>query len=131
MPAVPKESLGGRLSQLVVKSQNKIYKYNIFAVIVLEVLSMFLRESDKYVNYYYPLLSQLVLAVLVFTIYHKAKFLKYCTRKIWAYRFLMYYFVFGVVSIVFQLDNSTYTEIVGNGLLFITAGLTIYTLCDE
>ena len=131
MPAVPKESLGGRLSQLVVKSQNKIYKYNIFAVIVLEVLSMFLRESDKYVNYYYPLLSQLVLAVLVFTIYHKAKFLKYCTRKIWAYRFLMYYFVFGVVSIVLQLDNSTYTEIVGNGLLFITAGLTIYTLCDE
>lgn len=131
MPAVPKESLGGRLSQLVVKSQNKIYKYNIFAVIVLEVLSMFLRESDKYVNYYYPLLSQLVLSVLVFTIYHKAKFLKYCTRKIWAYRFLMYYFVFGVVSIVLQLDNSTYTEIVGNGLLFITAGLTIYTLCDE
>ena len=131
MPAVPKESLGGRLSQLVVKSQDKIYKYNIFAVIVLEVLSMFLRESDKYVNYYYPLLSQLVLAVLVFTIYHKAKFLKYCTRKIWAYRFLMYYFVFGVVSIVLQLDNSTYTEIVGNGLLFITAGLTLYTLCDE
>lgn len=131
MPAVPKESLGGRLSQLVVKSQNKIYKYNIFAVIVLEVLSMFLRESDKYVNYYYPLLSQLVLAVLVFTIYHKAKVLKYCTRKIWAYRFLMYYFVFGVVSIVLQLDNSTYTEVVGNGLLFITAGLTIYTLCDE
>ena len=92
---------------------------------------MFLRESDKYVNYYCPLLSQLVLSVLVFTIYHKAKFLKYCTRKIWAYRFLMYYFVFGVVSIVLQLDNSTYTEIVGNGLLFITAGLTIYTLCDE
>ena len=130
MPRIPHESLpngGGRLSQLTNKAKDNLYKYAIFLVLFIEILTYFLASCDSYALYYYPMLSSLCLALLVYGFALKGKILRFCTRKTWAFKFLTYYYVFGFLSVLLQLSDKVYTEYISYGLLTIAVFLAVST----
>ena len=115
MPSVPKESLGKRFSQskqrLESLVKDTVYVYAIFAILILEICSLFLRELETYVDYWYPLLSQITLFVVLFSTYLKSDAHRFCQRRKIAFLLLSIYFAFGATSIIFQIKNQFYLDI--------------------
>lgn len=133
MPRIPHESLpnGGKLQQIKKNIESNLYKYAIFVVLFIELLTYFLADSKQYLVYYYPMLSSLCLGLLVYGFALKGKILKFCTRKIWAFKFLTYYYFFGFLSVLFQLSDKVYTEYISYGLLIIAIFIAASTLYNN
>lgn len=129
MPRVPHESLpngGGRLANVVKKTTKNIYIYAIFFVLVIELSSIKLSLLENYATYLYPLLTQLILSLLVYTIAYKGG--KYCKRKKLALYSLCAYYGLGFFSVLFQIPDTIYSYIVTNGLLLISLILFLFSV---
>lgn len=114
MAAVPPCGLGCRLQKAYeyLKIQKKPFLlYSIFYLLVIELLSFMIRDWKNYACFWYPLLTQIGYAVLLFSIFLWGERLHFCVRKnITVVGLFLYYFT-GSVSLIFGVSNNTYIEI--------------------
>ena len=136
MPVVPKESLPKKMpsfkeskTRLKNMLSDKVYLYAIFIILVLELVSLFLRNEENYVSYWYPLLAQVELFVVVFSTFLKSDEMRFCQRRKIAFIFLSIYFAFGATSIIIGIYNQIYLDIATFLLLggtFVSMILTLF-----
>lgn len=125
MASVPDESLGKKASNLFKKTCKKTFIYSVFVLILIEVLSLFIRDSKDYVNIYYPLLTQISMFLMLFNIFYSSDKLRFCTRKKLAILSLLSYYCIGIFSIFVKAKAANYVNIVSN-LLLVTAVVLVF-----
>lgn len=123
MAAVPPCGLGCRIKKgykWLESNKKPFLIISIFILLAIEIGSKFLRYEQNYACYIYPLLTQIQLFVIVFSIYLWNERLRFCLMKIISTLFLSMYYLFGIISIVFQFTDSFYESTISNGLLIIS-----------
>lgn len=128
MASVPDESLGKKAMNLTKKVCKKTFIYSVFFIILVEVFSLFIRDKNNYVNYYYPILTQLSLFIMLFNIFYSSSKLRFCNRKKLAIFSLMMYYLVGFFSIFIELKKGVYLDVVSNLLLFTSVVLIFLSL---
>jgi hypothetical protein len=127
MPRLPHESLPKKMGLLQQNAQKNVSIYGIFAVLILELLSNLLVDRQNYLVYFYPILTNAVIAVVLL----QCVTAKYCVRKKIAYYTLTAYYLFNMIAIWFQFTDESYTQIVSYGLLGVTWILVFLTLKNK
>lgn len=130
MASVPPTSLGGggRIGQFLQNNRKSFLIYSIFFLLAVEVFSIFIRYSENYTTYWYPLLTQLGFFLLVFSLFLWRERLHFCYRKNMAVFVLALYYLFGVISIVFQISDKTYTSAISYSMLGLVVILFIASI---
>lgn len=138
MPVNPRGSLGKSKQQTTTEKVKKSFLiYSFFIIILLEIASIVINNNvseDSYLNYYYPIITNLDFAILSGTFFLFRKRLKFCFRKKIAISSLVLYFLFNVFSVLFKLEANFYYSLVSYGLLgvvFATLVLTFYSTRNE
>lgn len=134
MPGVPPCGLKCRIAQattFVKESKKTILIYSIFLIFIGEVVSYFLRYEKNYACKIYPMISQLEMFLLLFSLYLWNEKLRFCFRKILATLFLSFYFLFGFLAIVFNLTDNSYTTLISCGLLGVSIFIFIASLFND
>jgi len=134
MPGVPPCGLKCRINQaatFVKESKKAILIYSIFLIFIGEIISYFLRYEKNYACKIYPMISQLEMFLILFSLYLWNEKLRFCFRKILATLFLSFYFLFGFLAIVFNFTDSEYTTIISCGLLGISALIFVMSLFNK
>lgn len=109
-----------RATEFLKESKQSILVYSIFFILLGEIISYFLRYEKNYACKIYPMLSQLELFLIFFSIYLWNDRLRFCYRKRLATFFLSSYFLFGFFSLLFNITDVLYTTIISWGLLGIS-----------
>lgn len=119
MASVPPTSLGGggRIGQFLQANKKSFLIYSLFCLLLIEVVSIFIRYNENYVQYWYPLLTQIGFFLLVFSLFLWRERLHFCYRKNVAVFVLALYYLFGAFSIVAQVSDKAYTSIISYSLL--------------
>lgn len=95
--------------------------YSIFVVILIEWFSMVYQYIvpqtpnlvyDRYLFFWYPLLSQLALFVLFFSLYLWKERLHFCFRKSATTFYLSLYYLLGVFGVLFCIQANLYYTII-------------------
>lgn len=102
--------------------------YSIFAVLLIEFFTTIfnwfyestITQYDKYLMFYYPLLTQLSLFIIFFSIFLWKDRLHFCDRKNGAIFYLSLYYLFGVISILFCFSSDFYYKCISFGMIFIS-----------
>jgi hypothetical protein len=138
MPGVPPCGLKCRINKATTyvketlqESKKGILVYSIFFILLGEIISYFFRYEKNYACKIYPMISQLELFLLVFSLYLWNERLRFCFRKILATLFLAIYFLFGFFSLLLNLTDSSYTTIISCGLLAIASLIFIASLFNK
>lgn len=138
MPGVPPCGLKCRTTKAITfvkenlkESKKAILVYSIFLILLGEIISYFFRYEKNYACKIYPMISQLEMFLLIFSLYLWNERLRFCYRKIVATLFLAFYFLFGFLSLVFNLTDSSYTTIISCGLLIISTIIFIASLFNK
>jgi hypothetical protein len=102
-------------------NKKTILVYSVFAVILIEWFSMIYQYIvpqtpnlvyDRYLFFWYPLLSQLALFVLFFSLYLWKERLHFCFRKSAATFYLALYYLLGVFGVLFCIQANLYYTII-------------------
>jgi hypothetical protein len=114
-----------RLSEVIrpyfENNKKMILVYSIFAVIIIEWFSMIYQYNvpqtanlvyDRYLFFWYPLLSQLALFVLFFSLYLWKERLHFCFRKSATTFYLALYYLLGVFGVLFCIQANLYYTII-------------------
>lgn len=134
MASLPKDAFlgGGRIKKIVKKHiKPKLYRYGVFIVICLEIISLLLKHFDLYSVKLYCILTHFVCALLIYNNNYSIKPKKLCVRKKWAYNTMFIYYLIGVFSLVLGVSYGFYSQIVNFVLLFISFILLYLSLKDE
>jgi hypothetical protein len=135
MPRLPHESIPMKIMNIIKNIHNKvntnIFTYSIFAILITEVISIFLADRKDYLFYWMPLLSNIIIAILVLQNLPKAKLLRFCFRKKLAYYALSLYYIFNIICLLFQCSDSFYSCMINYGLLSIVWLLVFLTLINK
>lgn len=130
MAALPPKSCA--LCRVAEKINNNMRKhilvYSIFYLLVFEIGSIFLRNLNNYALFWYPLLTNIALATIFYNLWLFRERLKFCFRKKIAVFSLFLYYIFAVATMVFNLCNSTYTQVISYGLLSVVLLTLISTI---
>ena len=131
MPKLPCEATGtcgfGKVALHRIKTKTK--KYGIFAVLIIELISLFLYNSKDYLTVIYPFMANATIFILLYKNYCDRVELKYCQRAKIALIALCLYFFIGGLAVVFKPVGILYNYYIDYVLLltaFICILLTIY-----
>lgn len=131
MASVPEQALCKtaicRIQNAIKKSPKHIYKYGIFAVILMDLISLGMKYFGVYSVFAYVLLTQLACAILVFNSSYTNRPKKYCRRKRIAFKTLGIYYLIGAISVIFCFDNDIYNYIVSPIILLAVAYILYIT----
>ena len=134
MASVPEEALcksvACRIKKTINKSPKHIYRYGIFAVILMDLASLLMKYLGCYSVTMYVLMTQLACAILVFNCSYVHRPKKYCSRKRIAFKTLGAYYSIGFLSVLFCLDNDFYNYIV-SPIILISVGYILYITRNE
>jgi hypothetical protein len=120
MPALPPCSLcrGPEKIRTYLDSNKKpVLVYSVFIVLLIEwfsnIYQKFVPQTpnlvyDRYLMFWYPMLSQLALFVLFFSLYLWKDRLHFCFRKSAATFYLSCYYLLGFFSVLFCFSASFY-----------------------
>lgn len=98
-----------------------ILVYSIFAILIIEWFSLFYQKIvpqtpnlvyDRYLFFWYPLLTQLALFVLFFSLYLWKERLHFCFRKSATTFYLSLYYLLGVFGVLFCIQANLYYTII-------------------
>jgi hypothetical protein len=131
MPRVPSEALGKRTKSALIKTVKKgSFIYPMFIVLALELTSILAwNVSEKsYLTFWYPLLTQVTIATLLFGFLPQVFSPISCQRKKIAYYLLAGYYVFNIGAIAFKVSDLVYTEIISYSLLAGAFLLTLFSI---
>lgn len=135
MAAVPKGSCGlCRIVQEKVKKINSNVKkhtliYSFVYLLFAEIGSLLIRDLPDYAIKWYPILTQLTLSIIFYTLWLYRFNLKFCQRKNIIVKSLSAYYLFGAICVLFQFCESFFIKVITYGLLsvvFVALLLTIY-----
>ena len=103
-----------------IKDRIKVYFiYWIVAVLLIEMASVVLYYTQpNYDLFWFPLLTNLQFLVLLVAFLTHGKVLNFCKDKMWALRAFCGYYLFGTISIIFQLNSQIYVNI-SQGILLL------------
>lgn len=129
MAAVPPQGNGKFLKRIVNDYKKNFFRYGVFGLLILEVLSVQIVNVGDYASFWYPLLTQIALFIMVFPQWALGNIFKYCTRKKIAFGFLSIYYLTGIIYLTLGLTDSVYYTIISSVALVgagICALLTIF-----
>ena len=139
MPRLPKEVFDkkARRSQEIslendtaIKKKKTIKHYYIVyafvGVMVIELLSLFASYDNNYLTFYYPLLTQLTVMIILLNLTLNSERLRFCYRKTTALYILSGYYLFNIMAIIFNIGDFAYSIVV-NVLIVITCSLLFIT----
>lgn len=114
--------------------------YSIFLILLIEWISFiylnFFHEiteiiTDIYVVKVYPLLSNLSLFIILFSIFLWNDRLRFCFRKSATTFYLSFYYLFNCLAVLTCFNTNYYYQIVSLGLLVISTFLFIASLLNS
>jgi hypothetical protein len=100
--------------------------YAFVGVMIIELLSLFLSYSDNYLTFWYPLLTQLTVLIILLNLVLNTKKLRFCYRKKTALYVLSGYYLFNIMAVIFNIGDFAYSIIV-NVLVVIACSLLFIT----
>ena len=109
-----------------IKTNSKLYAF--FAILIIELVSIKIQDHttpQRYVEFIYPLLTQLVLFIIFVAINYHSERLRFCKRQKLIVIFLALYYFLNIVFMVFPICWSTYSSYVNYGILSVV-GLLFY-----
>lgn len=132
MAAIPKPGcLICRFAKTVnekIKINYKLYAF--FAILIIELFSIKIQDystPQRYVEFIYPLLTQLVLFIIFVAINYHSERLRFCKRQKLIVIFLALYYFLNIVFLISPICWSTYSEWVNYGILSVVSLLFIAT----
>lgn len=132
MASIPKPSCKAcRVAKAVnekIKVNSKLYAFS--AIVMIELLSIKIQEfvsTKSYLEFYYPLLTQVVLCVIFIAINYHSERLRFCKRQKLIVIFLAVYYFLNMLFLVFPICWSQYYAIVNYSILAIVCILFIAT----
>ena len=113
-PVVPPQ---GNKRKKLITVLSKAFKqnfwvYTVFFIVLLETISLFLKDLKSYQGFIYPLLSQFTMLVLTFHFVIKSKSLKFCFRKKIAFAVLSIYYFLNIIYLVFSISDNIFYNII-------------------
>lgn len=111
-----------------IKKQSKLYAF--FALIIIELFSMKIQEystPQRYVEFIYPLLTQIALFIIFVAINYHSERLRFCKRQKLIVIFLAFYYFLNIVFLLVPICWSTYSGLVNYSILSIVGLLFIAT----
>lgn len=139
MAKVPGESLppkGAKIGKIheggrdiyFIKDRIKVYFiYWIAVVLAIELLSAALYSQPNYTLFWYPLLTQLQVLVLLVAFLTHGKVLNFCSSKMTALWAFCGYYAWGIICLIFQINGQIYSYIT-DGILLSVFVVFIYNL---
>ena len=124
----------------VLKDKTKNYLiYSIFAILFVEMYSNILNwfyvpensNFDFYKDFVYVSLTQLVLFLLVSSIFLWRERLHFCLRKATATMFLSAYYLFNFLAVIFCFSANIYFNIISFCLLILTFLMLIQSIYSK
>ncbi len=92
--------------------KQNLWVYTVFFIVLLETISLFLKDLKSYQGFIYPLLSQFTMLVLTFHFVIKSKSLKFCFRKQIAFTVLSIYYFLNIIYLVFSISDNIFYNII-------------------
>lgn len=92
--------------------KKNLWVYTVFFIVLLETISLFLKDLKSYQGFIYPLLSQFTMLVLTFHFVIKSKSLKFCFRKKIAFTVLSIYYFLNIIYLVFSISDNIFYNII-------------------
>jgi hypothetical protein len=135
MASVPKGSCGlckivkDRADKINSNIKKHILIYSFVYLLFAEIGSLLIRDLPDYAIKWYPVLTQLTLSIIFYTLWLYRFNLKFCQRKNLIVKSLSAYYLFGTICVLFQFCESFFIKVITYGLLlvvFVTLLLTIY-----
>jgi len=120
MPRIPSCAFCRKMTETLKENKKTFLIYSIFYLFIIELISYPLNSLKNYACYWYPLLSNTGLFLLLFSIYLWNDKLRFCFRKNLAILFLSMYYLFGSLSILFKVSDNFYTNFTLSILLLIS-----------
>ncbi len=120
MSSVPPCGLACRIAKanVYLKEKKKEFLiYSIFYLLGIEIFSLFIRYEKNYACFWYPLLTQIGFLLLTFSFYLWNEKLRFCVRKNVSILLLCAYYLFGIISLAFNLSDSFYYSVVSYSFL--------------
>lgn len=117
VPPCGLKCLGGKMVNFATEQRKNFLRLGIFYVLLVEIASIFIRDLPNYACFWYPLLTQTVLLIMVFSVFLWRERLRFCFRKKFASVFLCLYYAFGVVALLANFSNQLYVDVVSFTLL--------------
>jgi hypothetical protein len=136
MPSNPKGSclicrVANDLLEKVSKNIKKNIKmYAFLAIILIELMSMQMQNyvpQDVYAYKIYPTLVNLEFAIIFLAILLNADRLRFCIRQKLIILFLMLYFIFNLITMIFPVCWSDYTNVVNYSFMVVISILFLAT----
>lgn len=128
MAAVPDEILGKKVFK---KVRAGVFRYGVFAIIILELLCFLLKYLNIYTFWHYVLFTQLACMIFMLNNNYNLKPKTLCVRKSIAYNSLIAYYFLGFISVLFSISNNLYNNIASFALLFVSFILMILSYKNE
>ena len=120
------------------EKEKKIFLvFSIFIVLIFEWFSIYYVSThdqskqiiyDVYLMFWYPLLTQLSMFIIFFSLFLWKERLHFCFRKSATTFYMSLYYLFGVFSVLFCVSSSFYYETVTTGSLSIARFLFLVSL---
>ena len=129
MAAVPPQGNKKVLKRLANSYKKHFFRYGVFTLLLIELLSIKMVNLDNYTSYWYPLMTQIALFIMVFPQWVLGNAFKYCTRKKLVFMCLSLYYLFGAIYLITGLKDSFYYDVISGITLFgsiICAILTVF-----
>jgi len=111
-----------------IKNNSKLYAF--FAIIIIELLSMKIQDyvtPQRYIEFVYPLLTQIVLFIVFVAINYHSERLRFCKRQKLIVIFLALYYFLNITFLVFPICWSTYSGLVNYSILSLIGLLFVST----
>ena len=135
MSAIPKGVLGSRIANFTnevnekIKSNTMLYAFSFILLVEIASATVLRDTISKGCNpYWYVLLTQLVLLVVFLNLNYSRKLLRFCQRQILIVRSLTAYYFIGCCSLIFNISDNNYINIVKWMLIIFASIILILTI---
>jgi FlaA1/EpsC-like NDP-sugar epimerase len=132
MASIPKGTCNiCRVAKVVnekIKTNSKLYAF--FAIIIIELFSLKIQDyttPKAYVEFIYPLLTQIVLFIIFVAINYNSERLRFCKRQKLIVVFLAVYYFLNIIFMVFPICWSSYSGLINYSVLSIVSLLFFAT----
>ncbi len=129
MPIVPPCGLAcriGKVHDFLKEKKKPFLLISIFLVLIIEIISIFLSKKQNYACYWYPMLSQVCLFLIFFSIFLWNEKLRFCFRKNIAVLLLSIYYFFGSIALLFKFSHLYYYEVAS--VIILIASIVVLVL---
>ena len=128
------------LENKIAGSKKSFLVYSVFIVLLTELFSNIYvnffytpinRVYDCYTDFYYPLLTQLVLFLIFASLFLWRERLHFCLRKASATMYLSIYYLFGFLAVLFCFSANFYFQVVNFSIISLSMLLFVQSIYSK